>query len=164
MSALLDYDTGPLNWVRGDIDAALQAALGRIQAYSVDADLINALKLARDDAHQATGALRMVGLEGAATLAGTKAGQEIVLEVLRKGSRQTVDVALGAVAPTPLVVPGAARAVEGIQQGAPSVLVDLVRGRLEEITAAHDEKKLTSAQCSELRRFISTREGQIGAR
>lgn len=71
MSALPDYDTGPLNWVRGDIDAALQAALGRIQAYSVDADLTNALRLARDDAHQATGALRMVGLEGAAALAGT---------------------------------------------------------------------------------------------
>jgi chemosensory pili system protein ChpA (sensor histidine kinase/response regulator) len=70
MSALLDYDTGPLNWVRGDIDAALQAALGRVQAYSVDADLTNALRLARDDAHQVTGALRMVGLEGAATLAG----------------------------------------------------------------------------------------------
>jgi chemosensory pili system protein ChpA (sensor histidine kinase/response regulator) len=71
MSALLDYDTGPLNWVRGDIDAALQAALGRVQAYSVDADLTNALRLARDDAHQVAGALRMVGLEGAATLAGT---------------------------------------------------------------------------------------------
>ncbi len=69
MSALLDYDTGPLNWVRGDIDAALQAALGRVQAFSVDADLTNALRLARDDAHQVTGALRMVGLEGAATLA-----------------------------------------------------------------------------------------------
>ena len=69
MSALPDYDTGPLNWVRGDIDAALQAALGRIQAYSVDADLTNALRLAGDDAHQVTGALRMVGLEGAATLA-----------------------------------------------------------------------------------------------
>src|SRR3569832_2260932 len=69
MSALLDYDTGPLNWVRGDIDAALQAALGRVQAYSVDADLTNALRQAADDAHQETGALRMVGLEGAATLA-----------------------------------------------------------------------------------------------
>jgi chemosensory pili system protein ChpA (sensor histidine kinase/response regulator) len=71
MSALIDYDTGPLNWVRGDIDAALQAALGRVQAFSVDADLTNALRLARDDAHQVTGALRMVGLEGAATLAAT---------------------------------------------------------------------------------------------
>ena len=71
MSALHDYDTGPLNWVRGDIDAALQAALGRVQAFSVDADLTNALRLAHDDAHQATGALRMVGLEGAATLSAT---------------------------------------------------------------------------------------------
>lgn len=71
MSAIHDYDTGPLNWVRGDIDAALQAALGHIQAFSVDADLSNALRLARDDAHQATGALRMVGLEGAATLSAT---------------------------------------------------------------------------------------------
>ena len=71
MSALLDYDTGPLNWVRGDIDAALQAALGRLQAYSADAELTNALRLAHDDAHQATGALRMVGLEGAATLSAT---------------------------------------------------------------------------------------------
>ena len=71
MSALLDYDTGPLNWVRADIDVALQAALGRVQAYSSDADLTNALRLARDDAHQVAGALRMVGLEGAATVAGT---------------------------------------------------------------------------------------------
>ncbi|MEQ1662006.1 MAG: Hpt domain-containing protein [Thiobacillus sp.] len=71
MSALLDYDTGPLNWVRSDIDTALQAALGRVQAYAVDADLTNALRLARDDAHQVAGALRMVGLEGAATLATT---------------------------------------------------------------------------------------------
>ena len=30
MSANFDYDTGPLNWVRADIDAALAAALGRI--------------------------------------------------------------------------------------------------------------------------------------
>jgi chemosensory pili system protein ChpA (sensor histidine kinase/response regulator) len=71
MSALLNYDTGPLNWVRGDIETALQAAVGRLQAYSEDADLSNALRLAGDDAHQVAGALRMVGLEGAATLART---------------------------------------------------------------------------------------------
>ena len=71
MSTSPDYDTGPLNWVRGDIDAALQAALGHVQAYSADADLANALRLAHDETHQATGALSMVGLEGAATLSGT---------------------------------------------------------------------------------------------
>ena len=57
MSAILKYDTGPLNWVRNDIEAALQAALGRVQAFTADSDLTNALRLARDDAHQVMGAL-----------------------------------------------------------------------------------------------------------
>jgi len=66
MSATLDFDTGPLNWVRGDIEAALKSAAERVRAYGTDQSLENALRLARDEAHGATGALRMVGLEGAA--------------------------------------------------------------------------------------------------
>jgi chemosensory pili system protein ChpA (sensor histidine kinase/response regulator) len=66
MSATLDFDTGPLNWVRGDIEAALKGAAERIRAYGTDQSLENALRLARDEVHGATGALRMVGLEGAA--------------------------------------------------------------------------------------------------
>jgi chemosensory pili system protein ChpA (sensor histidine kinase/response regulator) len=69
MSAMLEFDTGPLNWVRGDIEAALKSAADRIRAYHADPSLGNALRLARDEAHQATGALRMVGLEGAAAVA-----------------------------------------------------------------------------------------------
>ncbi len=69
MSAMLEFDTGPLNWVRGDIEAALKSAVDRIRAYQADASLENALRLARDESHQATGALRMVGLEGAAAVA-----------------------------------------------------------------------------------------------
>ncbi len=66
MSATLDFDTGPLNWVRGDIESALKNAAERIRAYAADQSLENALRLARDEIHGATGALRMVGLEGAA--------------------------------------------------------------------------------------------------
>lgn len=66
MSATLDFDTGPLNWVRGEIETALKGAAERIRAYGSDPDLENALRLARDEAHMATGALQMVGLEGAA--------------------------------------------------------------------------------------------------
>ncbi len=66
MSATLDFDTGPLNWVRGDIEAALKGAAERVRAYGADPGLENALRLARDEVHGATGALRMVGLEGAA--------------------------------------------------------------------------------------------------
>ncbi|KAB2312315.1 response regulator [Betaproteobacteria bacterium SCN2] len=65
MSATLDFDTGPLNWVRGDIEAALKGAAERVRAYGADPSLENALRLARDEVHGATGALRMVGLEGA---------------------------------------------------------------------------------------------------
>ena len=112
MSALLDYDTGPLNWVRGDIDAALQAALGRVQAYNVDADLINALRLARDDAHQVAGALRMVGLEGAATLAGAL---ESCLVDINENRLQTNDEVLRALR----------NAMEGLQRW----IKDLADGR-----------------------------------
>jgi chemotaxis protein histidine kinase CheA/ActR/RegA family two-component response regulator len=71
MSAIHDYDTGPLNWICGDVEAALQAALGRLRAFAADADLTNALRLARDDMHQVAGALHMVSLEGAAVVATT---------------------------------------------------------------------------------------------
>jgi chemosensory pili system protein ChpA (sensor histidine kinase/response regulator) len=112
MSALLDYDTGPLNWVRSDIDTALQAALGRIQAYSADADLTNALRLAHDDAHQATGALRMVGLEGAATLSATL---ESVLDDINENRIAAGDDALRALR----------NAMEGLQRW----VKDLADGR-----------------------------------
>ena len=112
MSALHDYDTGPLNWVRGDIDAALQAALGHIQAFSVDADLSNALRLARDDAHQATGALRMVGLEGAATLSATL---ESCLDDINESRLQANDEVLRALR----------NAIEGLQRW----VKDLADGR-----------------------------------
>ena len=112
MSALLDYDTGPLNWVRGDIDAALQAALGRVQAFSVDADLTNALRLACDDAHQVTGALRMVGLEGAATLS---AALESALADINENRLQANDEVLRALR----------NAMEGLQRW----VKDLADGR-----------------------------------
>ena len=68
MSAMQDYDVGPLNWVRDEIDKALKSARERLAAYHEDASLSNALRLAQDEIHQAAGALRLVNLEGAATL------------------------------------------------------------------------------------------------
>ncbi len=70
MSATQDFDTGPLNWVRKDIEAALNNAADRVRAFESDHSLENALRLARDEVHRVTGALRMVGLEGATKVAG----------------------------------------------------------------------------------------------
>ncbi|HYP67165.1 MAG TPA: Hpt domain-containing protein [Thiobacillaceae bacterium] len=83
MSTMMEYDTGPLNWVRGEIDKALKAAQERIQAFRSDKGLTNALRLARSEVHQASGAIRMVGLEGAATLC---AAMEEVLDGIDDGS------------------------------------------------------------------------------
>lgn len=69
MSATQDFDTGPLNWVRNDIETALKNAADRVRVHQTDSALENALRLARDEVHMATGALRMVGLEGATKVA-----------------------------------------------------------------------------------------------
>ncbi len=68
MSAMQEYDVGPLNWVRDEIDKALKSARGRLAAHREDAGLSNALRLAQEEIHQAAGALRLVNLEGAAAL------------------------------------------------------------------------------------------------
>ena len=111
MSAILKYDTGPLNWVRNDIEAALQAALGRVQAFTADSDLTNALRLARDDAHQVMGALRMVGLEGAATVA---AALEMTLADINEGRQSPGDDVFRAIRNT---IEGLSRWIKELAEG-----------------------------------------------
>jgi len=111
MSAILKYDTGPLNWVRNDIEAALQAALGRVQAFTADSDLTNALRLARDDAHQVMGALRMVGLEGAATVA---SALEMTLADISEGRQSPGDDVFRAVRNT---IEGLSRWIKDLAEG-----------------------------------------------
>jgi chemosensory pili system protein ChpA (sensor histidine kinase/response regulator) len=132
MSAILKYDTGPLNWVRNDIEAALQAALGRVQAFTADADLTNALRLARDDAHQVMGALRMVGLEGAATVA---SALEVTLADIHEGRHASSDEVLRAIRNT---IEGLSRWIKELAEGRGSgelALFPLYR-RLRELQGA----------------------------
>ena len=132
MSAILKYDTGPLNWVRNDIEAALQAALGRVQAYTADADLTNALRLARDDAHQVMGALRMVGLEGAATVA---SALELTLADINEGRQPPGDEVFRAIRNT---IEGLSRWIKELADGRGSgelALFPLYR-RLRELQGA----------------------------
>ena len=132
MSAILKYDTGPLNWVRNDIEAALQAALGRVQAFTADADLTNALRLARDDAHQVMGALRMVGLEGAATVA---SALEVTLADIHEGRQASGDDIFRAIRNT---IEGLSRWIKELAEGRGSgelALFPLYR-RLRELQGA----------------------------
>ncbi len=114
MSAMLEFDTGPLNWVRGDIEAALKSAANRIQAYQTDSALENALRLARDETHQATGALRMVGLEGAAVVA---TALEEALSALDAGSVPSADVLPAVLEGLEALLKWVSRMAEGRGQG-----------------------------------------------
>jgi chemosensory pili system protein ChpA (sensor histidine kinase/response regulator) len=59
-----ELDIGPLTWVKGEIDLALERALEALGQHGDDVGDSSFLKSARSHLHQAYGALSIVGLEG----------------------------------------------------------------------------------------------------
>jgi HPt (histidine-containing phosphotransfer) domain-containing protein len=59
----VELDIGPLSWVKGEIDLALERAGECLAAYAAD-PAGDGLSKARASMHQAHGALAIVGLEG----------------------------------------------------------------------------------------------------
>jgi chemosensory pili system protein ChpA (sensor histidine kinase/response regulator) len=68
MTARADFDIGPLSWVKGEIDHALQRAQESLRAFASDGADIAQLKSSQTHLHQAHGALSIVGLEGVTRL------------------------------------------------------------------------------------------------
>ncbi|MGB5080562.1 MAG: Hpt domain-containing protein [Burkholderiales bacterium] len=68
MTARADFDVGPLSWVKGEIDHALQRAQESLRAFASDSADIAQLKSSQSHLHQAHGALSIVGLEGVTRL------------------------------------------------------------------------------------------------
>ena len=60
---LLEFDAGPLSWVRNEIDEALKRTLESLAAFQTAPGDASALERARTQMHQAAGAIRMVGLD-----------------------------------------------------------------------------------------------------
>ncbi len=63
MNAATEFDLGPLTWVKGEIDLALERAEEALGHYVANAD-VTQLKFCRTHVHQVHGALSMVGLDG----------------------------------------------------------------------------------------------------
>ena len=64
MSSANEFDLGPLTWVKGEIDLALErSATALAEAGSVP-DRLGRIKFAQTHLHQAHGALSIVGLDG----------------------------------------------------------------------------------------------------
>ena len=69
MSAIVEYDTGPLSWVKGEIDHALQQARDALNQFRIGHDDPALLRNARTYLNQVGGAIEMVGLQGVTLLA-----------------------------------------------------------------------------------------------
>ena len=66
MSAITDFDVGPLTWVKGEIDQALNQARGKLAQFAENFSDTSHLRFCLTHLHQVTGAVQMVGLEGVA--------------------------------------------------------------------------------------------------
>ncbi|MBL8488619.1 MAG: Hpt domain-containing protein [Rhodocyclaceae bacterium] len=64
MSNAAELDIGPLTWVKGEIDLALDRAAEALRTYAANPAEESQLKFAQTHLHQAHGALAIVGLEG----------------------------------------------------------------------------------------------------
>ncbi len=64
MTARADFDVGPLSWVKGEIDHAIQRSQESLRAFAANSADAAQLKSSQSHLHQAHGALSIVGLEG----------------------------------------------------------------------------------------------------
>ncbi|MCE1184627.1 MAG: Hpt domain-containing protein, partial [Rhodocyclales bacterium] len=64
MSSVHELDLGPLTWVKGEIDLALERATGALNEARSASDRLSRIKFAQTHLHQAHGALSIVGLDG----------------------------------------------------------------------------------------------------
>src|SRR5262245_35613740 len=64
MTARAEFDVGPLSWVKGEIDHAIEHAQQALRAFAANSADAAQLKSSQTHLHQAHGALSIVGLEG----------------------------------------------------------------------------------------------------
>lgn len=64
MSTSTSFDLGPLSWVKGEIDSALERAGEALQQFGANPADVTQAKLCRNHLHQVRGALTIVGLDG----------------------------------------------------------------------------------------------------
>lgn len=66
----IELDIGPLTWVKGEIDLALELARQDLSGFFANTADLSSLRFCQTHLHQVTGAIRMFGLAGAARVSG----------------------------------------------------------------------------------------------
>ena len=64
MNAVVEFDIGPLTWVKSEIDLALERAGQALQNFAADTEDPTQIKFCRNYLHQVRGALTIVELDG----------------------------------------------------------------------------------------------------
>ena len=70
MSATTEFDVGPLTWVKGEIDLALNRAREHLAQFAQNPSDLSQPRFCLTHLHQVSGAIQMVGLEGVARFSG----------------------------------------------------------------------------------------------
>lgn len=87
MSAEMEFDLGPLTWVKGEIDNALDSARAALDGWS--GEDITPVKTAAAHLHQVYGALQIVDLQGLSLL--TSETERLLAEMADQESRRTLE-------------------------------------------------------------------------
>ena len=90
MTSASSFDLGPLSWVKGEIDLAIDRASLALQQYAANPTDATLLKFCRTHLHQVRGALAIVGLDGVTQFADSL---EALLTEIENG-QQIADAAL----------------------------------------------------------------------
>ena len=64
MTSAATFDAGPLSWVKGEIDLALERVVQGLQQFGANTADLTQIKFCRTHLHQVRGALTIVGLDG----------------------------------------------------------------------------------------------------
>ncbi|WP_137936147.1 Hpt domain-containing protein [Chitinivorax sp. B] len=110
-----EFDVGSLVWVKAEIDQALERAKTCLEQYRASPADTSQLKFGRTHLHQVTGALQMVGLDGAARVSEE---MELALGAIEKGETESTADVLDALA---AAVDGCGRYLEALMNGTPDM-------------------------------------------
>lgn len=89
MNPRAEFDVGPLSWVKGEIDLALQRAQEALRAFAANPAGAAQLKSSQAHLHQARGALSIVGLDGVTRL--SEEVETLLSGMEKEGSRGNAD-------------------------------------------------------------------------
>jgi chemosensory pili system protein ChpA (sensor histidine kinase/response regulator) len=85
-----NFDSGPLTWVKDQIDQLLNSVLDNLQTLQANMDDTSPMRFSQTHLYQATGALDMVGLEGCKRYCGEL--EKLAAKIEKKSVNVTLDI------------------------------------------------------------------------